>query len=794
MIKSYPFLIGLFLICLSSLTLQIGLTRLVSVIAYFHLTFLCISLAMLGLTAGAVWVYRQTLAPEAVMAKIGQLCLLYGATALAAPLFILLIPLSFASFAQSALALLGITAILSAPFFYAGAIVTLCLMRVRDSSSISLRYGVDLCGAALGCLVAVLLFEHVATPAALMLVGLLPFVARLCFVPAKTNPVRPLALILGGAALILASATSPQLYVDMNKNVLAQQKGSEIQLWNSHSLIALTPEFESIYAYWGMAKDAPQVMRPMKLLTIDGMAATPMYRAQTATVLPPVHLYDVTNLAYATGRQGHAGIIGIGGGRDALAARAFGLTQVTVIEMNQIIVDLLTRIQPYKDYAGLAADPAITFHVDEARSWFARTSERFDLIQMSLVDTFAATGSGAFTLSENGLYTIEGWVHFLSALKPQGLFTVSRYFSPSNLDEAARTYTLAMASLFRLGATMPAQHIYMASVDNIATLVVGRDPLTAADIERLDTWSAQRGYTVLARPGELSSQAVLQALSSAQSEAQTQQIASGYPLDLQAPDDDRPFFFNQLRLRDLWQSIDSVAHQGENGVVSGNIRATLTLLAIIGLSLVAIMALLVLPTYSAVAKVEPSLARAGTSYFLLIGLGFMLVEMALIQRLSLFLGHPTYALAIVLFSLILLTGLGSFASGRLALSLSRSRLVGYILLLTLTLTALAYFMPLWLAAYEASSLFVRAVVALCSIAPAAFLMGFAFPVGLDMAARQDARPTPWFWAINGAAGVLATGLAVLISMNFGISSTLYCGAFAYFLLLIPALQLQRKLP
>jgi hypothetical protein len=172
----------------------------------------------------------------------------------------------------------------------------------------------------------------------------------------------------------------------------------------------------------------------------------------------------------------------------------------------------------------------------------------------------------------------------------------------------------------------------------------------------------------------------------------------------------------------------------------------------------------------------------------------MLVEMALIQRLSLFLGHPTYAMAIVLFSLILITGLGSFASAYLALVASRVRLGAYIIILGLTISALAYFMPVWLAAYEDAPLFGRALVALCSIAPAAFLMGFAFPIGLQMAARRDTRPTPWFWAINGAAGVLATGLAVLISMNFGISATLYCGAFAYFLLLFPAIQLQRIAP
>jgi spermidine synthase len=788
------FLAGLFVTCLSALMLQVGFTRLLSVIAYFHLTFLCISLAMLGMTAGAVWVYRRAVAPAQALALVAQLCAFSGLSALLAIAVLMLLSLPFEHGLRAGLALLSMAGAMALPFFFSGAIVTLCLIRVSAAVSIGTRYGVDLCGAALGCLLTVLLLRVVPTPAALILIALLPFGAALLF-EAAAGPLNwrvaglklaGLMVVMGGVLLV---AQSPLLYVTMNKNLTAHQRGSEIQLWNAHSLIALTPEYETSYSYWGRAKDAPEVDRAQRLITIDGMAATPMYKHTTDA--PPFHQFDVTNVAYAAGRSGRAAIIGIGGGRDALAARAFGFESVTVVEMNAIIIDLLTRLQPYRDYAGVAADPKIQFHVDEARSWFARTNQSFDLIQMSLVDTFAATGAGAFTLSESGLYTTEGWLHFLQALSPDGLFTVSRFFSPSNSDEAARTYVLALASLMQLGVTHPADHVYMAAVGNIATLVIGRAPLSTQDITRLEDWSAARGYTVIARPGQTPHSSLLAAIANAKTENELEEIAAKAPLDVSAPTDNRPFFFNQLRLRDVFWLEALTTDKNQDGVVSGNLKATYALLGIILASALAILGLLLLPAYSSVAKVAIRLALPGTIYFLLIGLGFMLVEMALIQRLSLFLGHPTYAMAIVLFSLILVTGLGSFASTALNLTAYPCRLVIYSLLTSGLIIGYVFLMPPWLAHYEGASLAIRAGLALCAIAPAAFLMGLAFPNGMQMVTACDEAPTPWFWAINGAAGVFASGLAVLLSLSWGISATLIAGALCYLFLALPALGLRR---
>src|SRR5262249_21882894 len=151
-------------------------------------------------------------------------------------------------------------------------------------------------------------------------------------------------------------------------------------------------------------------------------------------------------------------VIGVGGGRDVLSAWTFGFRDITGIEINPIFIDLLTRRQPFADFAGLSRLPGIRFEVDEARSWFAHTTSRLDLTQMSLIDTWAATGAGAYSLSENGLYTLEGWRRFLAALRPTGVFTVSRWYAAGDIDETGRLLSLAARTLMDFGVTDPSHH------------------------------------------------------------------------------------------------------------------------------------------------------------------------------------------------------------------------------------------------------------------------------------------------------------------------------------------------
>jgi hypothetical protein len=261
-------------------------------------------------------------------------------------------------------------------------------------------------------------------------------------------------------------------------------------------------------------------------------------------------------------------------------------------------------------------------------------------------------------------------------------------------------------------------------------------------------------------------------------------------LDLSAPTDARPFFFNQLRLDRLFGQ-DVFALAWRPGVYGGNLSATLTLAILIVISAVFVAATIIVPLRSAVSATEPTLALAGTTYFALIGIGFMMAEIALLQRISVFLGHPVYALSVVLFSLILSTGMGSLVSERIPLD-SRLKLMVWSAFVGLYLLALPVWLPDVLLRLESAGVLARAALAVLVLAPAGFLMGFGFPTGMRLVSAIDSRPTPWFWGINGAAGVLAARLAVLSSIEFGIDTTLRVAAVCYFLLPAPALLLVRS--
>jgi hypothetical protein len=272
---------------------------------------------------------------------------------------------------------------------------------------------------------------------------------------------------------------------------------------------------------------------------------------------------------------------------------------------------------------------------------------------------------------------------------------------------------------------------------------------------------------------------VLRRILAAGSPREISALTEIYHIDLTAPTDDRPFFFNQLLLAD-WTSIKA-AQTAPDGVIRGNLAATRTVGMIIIISAIFAFATMIIPSLRSVRRTELSLGSLGTLYFALIGLGFMFIEIGLIQRVSLFLGHPVYGLAIGLFSVILSTGIGSLVSERLRLDTS-SRLALWAVSLCLLVILLSVCFSALVAAFEGKALIIRVVLALTVIVPAGLLMGFGFPTGMRMVNAVDSRPTPWFWAVNGSASVLAASIAVATSIAFSINASLWIGAVCYLLL------------
>jgi len=525
-------------------------------------------------------------------------------------------------------------------------------------------------------------------------------------------------------------------------------------------------------------------------LSIDGYAGTNMIKMADGADSVAYSLYDITSQAYFL-RRGRVAVIGVGGGKDIMAALAAGNDAAVGIELNEIFLHLHRGL--FRDYSKIAADPRVHFVFDEARSYLARNASRYDIIQASLIDTWAATGAGAYSLSENSLYTVEAWTLFLNRLTANGVFTVSRWFSRERVDETSRVISLAVASLFRVGARHPAEHIFLTANGNLATVIVGAAPFAAADVEHFLDVNDRLGFDVLAAPGREPQSAILRSILAAKDEPELVRAAERTDYDLTPPTDERPFFFYMLKLRQALPILAAWFRDPERGrgVISGNALATFTLMLLLLIALGCSAIILLVPLARASRLDRPS--GRDVLYFTAIGFGFMFAEIAFLQRFSMYLGHPIYSLAVVLFSLILSTGIGSLANDRLAMATPGR--VRFWAMATFAYLALAGWLskvvPALFPGWPTPG---RIAVCIAILAPAGFAMGQAFPTGIKLARAGKGDPAPWLWGVNGAAGVTASVAAVAVSIGFGITVTLWCGACCYLLLAFAAPAKKRSFP
>lgn len=800
-IRKRPFLAAVFLITFSSLLFQILQTRIMSVIAWYYLAFFAISVAMLGMTIGAVWVYlwRERFPPARLPVTLSDFALL---TALAMPASIVLQLSLVTSPALSLTTVVSwalLVAFMAVPYVFAGVVVSLAL--TRSPFPAGQVYGVDLLGAALGCLAVLFLLNLLDGPSATIVAGALAALSSLAFAASagpedrlrlRSRPRwrRPGTVAVALTSLAFFNTLSPVGFIPIlvKNRVELTGKYGVYEKWNSYSRIRATRPETGLPKLWGPSPKLPVETRvPQVLMNIDGSAGTNMFHYDGTDASVSFLRYDLVNLAYHLPGIRKSAVVGVGGGRDILSAHLFGVGDITGVELNPVFIDLLTREPFYKKFSNLSGLPGVRLHVDDARSWFAATHEKFDLVQMSMIDTWAATGAGAFSLSENGLYTLEGWRAFLKALNDNGIFTVSRWYSSGEVNETGRMIGLATASLLDTGVKDARPHLFVASTDIIATLVLSKAPFTQDQLRILHEAVREGGFTELLSPDRPPDSKLLRQAVEANDLASLNRALGSTYLDLTVPTDSRPFFFNQLRFFDI-PGLATVVRRRLSGQVMvgnsvGNLIATGVLMMILVISIVAVITTILAPLRSTAGACSRPLALAGSLYFSLIGLGFMLAEIALLQYFSVYLGHPIYSLGVCLFSLILASGLGSLASDRLRLD-GRAELAIWGSAVVAYLVVMQRVLPELFQATTARERIVCIGISLAAIMPLGFLLGFAFPTGLRMASAADPQPTPWFWGINGATSVLASVLGVVFSMSFGINVTMLISAACY-LLLIP---------
>jgi hypothetical protein len=756
--------LGLVLTTLSLLQLELFLTRIFSVTMWYHFAFMAISLAMFGLAAGAVLIEVLPKRPaNELLARTALLFALTSAICFVSQLYIEVNP--DREILTTALAF----TIIAIPFVFAGMVV--CVALTRFPNHTGSLYAADLAGSALGCILTIPILNHIHAPTAVVLnAGIAALAAVMFSIEGRPQRVWVPAVVCL-LLLLVGGANLSRRFIDIQWIKGGKNSGGGLyEKWNALSRIFVRETGSEPFG-WGMS---PRYTTQRKLdqlyLNIDSGAATVITKFDGNTE-PLEHLkYDVTSLAHYLRHDASVLVIGVGGGRDILTSLVFGQKHVTGVEINPDIINVLTR--RFADYSGnLQNRPAVTLVHDEARSFVARSSEQFGIIQASLIDTWAATSAGAYVLTENGLYTKEAWITFLNHLTPDGILTMSRWYYEAQPAETLRLTGLATVALSDIGVADPRKHIMIVRKQDsgetgqysVATILVSKRPFSDEDIQRIADVSQSMEFAPVLTP-RFSELPEFEAIASREG---YQRLLAGYPLNIAAPTDDTPFFFHMLRASDL---LKASTYQGMNEINLKAVKVLGTLLGIVtGLSLMAIVLPLALRR-----QVREGHSRLLMLYFAFIGLAFMMVEIGQLERLIVFLGHPIYGLTVVLFVLLVASSLGSLVSDRLG---------RYLWLLPLLLIAFVVGSPLVTDRFVANATWLRITISALLLFPSGFFMGMAFPVGMKQARIRDDAPAAWYWGINGAFSVISSVLAVVIAVFWGVTATLLVGVATYVLAL-----------
>jgi spermidine synthase len=776
------FYAGLALVCGSTLMYEVVLTRLLSVVAWYYLAFVSVSMGLFGITAGALFVQFKPgwFGQADLPLRLRQATALYAGSLPLTLLNMLAVPVELSLSLQTVYSFVLFCSILAVPFFFSGIVV--CLALTRSGYPVGRTYAADLFGAAIGCFASVGLLEVLDAPSAVLAIAGLLFGAAALFATAAggERPRRTLLLCaLGVLVAALLNALTPygiqpiwvKGKIDPREDILAE-------IWSPISCVRAVRPSVGPPQMWGASPRTPFVRVASVYITIDHDAGTGILRLPEDPAQLEFLRYDVTSLPAEMRPGGEALVIGVGGGRDVLNAAVVNrYRRVVGIEVNGAILRLATG--PLGEFSGLGRLPGVSLHHDEGRSFLARSGQTFDLIQASMVDTWAATSAGAMSLSENALYTVEGWQTFYRHLKPGGVVGFSRWYSGTEASQTYRLFSLAWAALLSEGVTAPGDHLALIACRGVSTLIMSNRPLTAEDIENLRLRSEQRMFDVLYLPGRPPADPALARLTATRSVEELVRLRDEGPYDHSPTFDRSPFFFNAVRLRHL----PAAASQ-----LGGNMRALGFLLLFLLAAVILVTATILLPLARALRRSSSRPGVRGPAYFVCVGLAFMLVEMGMMQQLSLLLGHPIYSLVVVLAGLLAASGLGALVSGRLADAAGASARWPAAAA-ALAIIAYSLVVERLVEGHLQYGLVHRALVALALIALPGFFMGFCAPVGIARMARLGQHEwLPWMWALNGAASVLATFVAILLSMETSIPTSVRAGAVIYVLaaLALPA--------
>ena len=766
---------GIAAVSAALLMTELALTRIFSVTMYYHFAFLAISIALFGLSASGVAVYlaRRRLARVDSHLLLSAASLTHALATLFALSCLVRIRVGLNYSPANLWWMLSIYGLAALPFFTGGSVMSIAFSRM--TGRINVLYAADLIGAATGCLVLIPLLNWLGAPGVVMTAAALSTAAAIAFAPAaRRRRIATIAIVLiGSASAVQLAGAAPFDVIDTKGHV-----GDRILFskWNSFSRVGV---YDRPHGDWSLSPRFTGTRAPSLYMDIDSAASTPILAGNGQIGGAAYLRYELTAFAYHLAeRPGGftALVIGPGGGRDLWSALVFGASHVDGVEINPIIARdvMLDRFREYS--GGVYANPRVSIYVDDGRNFVRRSASRYDVIQASLVDTWAATAAGAYTLTENSLYTREAFGEYFDHLTDNGVLTITRW-----VFDGLRLVSLAQDACAERGLDASAR-LAIVRYDRVATFLLKKQPFTPAEVARLRDVGAQLGFEILYAPGLPAAHGTgdpveMQRTGTSAADyrrlilaGDRQRFLSSYPLDESSTTDDRPFFFHTTRLRDQMQ----VAF-GRSMLFGNGLSALMTLMAI---SAALVMLFVIGPLL--LGGERPGAGWGGwLAYFGALGAGFMLLEVALLQRFVLLLGHPVYSLTVTLFSLLLGTGFGALISRRIEPARVRHVTVRALTGVAIIAVAAALGLARLIDAGIAWALPARIVFAVALIAPVGILLGMPLPGGMRLVAADRADIIPWGWGINGAFSVVGATLAVFIAMNWGFSATLLTAAAVY---------------
>ena len=743
---------------MATLLLELSLTRIFSVVFYYHFAFLAISIALFGLGLGGVFSYVVAGWKAPLFTRLGRLSAI---NSLLVPLALYVILAQQDKPSNWYLALIYFTTAL--PFLVAGAIVSLAISETIEQ--VNRVYFFDLLGAAAGCLVLLGLLTLVEGPGTVIAAAVIFATAAAIWhslAGSVAGRAGSVALALGLVAFLVYNHDGSVLGVRHAKDHLIANES--FHAWNSFSRIGVV-----------QAPDSSEVS-----IVIDADAATGIftYDLDNLTTDERHQLLDMgPALPYRVRPAAKALIVGPGGGWDVARAWTAGSRDITGVEINGIIARTVMQDKFLKMSHGLYKRPGIHIEVEDGRSFVRRSTEKYQVLQATLVDTWAATAAGAFALSENNLYTTDAFRDYLSHLTGDGILAITRWgLEPPR--ESLRLISLAIEALNQLGENEAWRHVIVARQGSVRgwgaqdTVLIARKPFSREDIARARQAMGDGKLEAIYYPGLEIKNPFHDLLHSPNPD----QYERNYAFDITPVSDNRPFFFYSVQPRDLWDFLKNAARDTADYKIN---KAVPLLFGLMAISMVATVLIMVAPPLLLGTRLPPHRGvRAFLLYFLFIGAGYILIEVGLIQKFVLFLGHPTYALAVVVFSMLVSSGLGSNFSRRL-LGKDEGRLIKVLGCVALLTALLGVVVSSLLSALVWLPIGLKMAMTVALIAPVGFVMGMPFPVGLKRLEEWHAPSVRWAWSLNAASSVFGSVGALICAIYLGLVQTLIIGGLFY---------------